>query len=264
MDWIQIIVLALIQGLTEFLPVSSSAHLVLPMDLLGWPEQGVAFDVSLHIGTLTAVLWYFRHELMLMTRETAAMAVGRRPGEHGAMALYLVIATLPLLPAGLALAPHLEEVRSITVIAWTTVLFGLLLGYADYRGSHHAKNAMNWKIAVFIGIAQAFALIPGTSRSGVTMTAGLLAGLGRTESARFSFLLSIPAILASGTFAIKDLVEAGVAIDWVSMVAGAGISAVCAWLTIHWFLALVGRIGMMPFVIYRMLLGALLFGLLWR
>jgi len=257
MDWIQIVVLALIQGLTEFLPVSSSAHLVLPTQLLGWPEQGVAFDVALHVGTLTAVLWYFRKDLVLMVREFVAMLVGGRPGEHAVLSLYLIVAMLPLLPAGIALAPFIDDVRSTAVIAATTIIFGLLLGVADRRGTARSANTtLNWKIAVFIGVAQVFALIPGTSRSGVTMTAGLLAGLGRTESARFSFLLSIPAILASGAFATLDLVESAVPVDWTVMAIGAVISAICAWATIHQFLALVGRIGMMPFVVYRLLLGA--------
>lgn len=260
MDWIHVVVLALIQGLTEFLPVSSSAHLILPMQVLGWDEQGVAFDVALHLGTLSAVLWYFRADCMAMVMSFLRMMTGQRPDAAGQQALFLIIATLPLLPAGLMLAPYLNEgLRSAAVIATTTLVFGLLLGMADRRGASPTSVTMNWRIAVLIGCAQALALIPGTSRSGVTMTAALFAGLSRTDAARFSFLLSIPAIIASGAFEILELVAGDVRAEWQPMLIGAGLSALCAGLTIHGFLALVERVGMMPFVIYRVLLAAILF-----
>ena len=260
MDWIQLVVLALIQGLTEFLPVSSSAHLILPMQLFGWREQGVAFDVALHIGTLSAVLWYFRRDCIDMTLALFRIIGGRRPDAAGQQALFLMIATLPLLPAGLVLAPYLDDgLRSAAVIATATVVFGLLLGLADRRVAQVSPVVMTWRMAVLIGCAQAFALIPGTSRSGVTMTAALFAGLSRVEAARFSFLLSIPAIIASGAFELLELLKGDVAVDWGQILVGALLAGGCAALTIHAFLALVERVGMLPFVIYRLLLGAILF-----
>jgi undecaprenyl-diphosphatase len=260
MDWLQTLSLALMQGLTEFLPISSSAHLILPRELLGWPEQGLAFDVALHVGTLAAVLAYFRVELLAMARGFLLSCTGGDGGSDGRLAWMLIIATVPLVPAGLLIAPIAEtHLRSMLVIAFTTIFFGLLLGVADRADQRVAvRRTVDWRIALLIGFAQALALVPGTSRSGITMTAGLFAGLGRTEAARFSFLLSIPAIVASGSFEVLELLQQREGVDWARMAVGSLSAGVVAFLTIHWFLRLVERVGMMPFVIYRVLLGAVL------
>lgn len=188
MSTFEAIILALIQGLTEFLPISSSAHLILPSQLLGWQDQGLAFDVAVHVGTLAAVVFYYRQQV-------AELAIGWLGTFHGnytpasRLAWFIIWATVPAGLAGLFGGDLLENYgRSALVIATTTIVFGLLLWYADRRASEKAALAsLTLRQAMFIGIAQAIALIPGTSRSGITITAGLLLGLTRTDAARFSF-----------------------------------------------------------------------------
>jgi len=263
-ELVQIVILAMVQGLTEFLPISSSAHLILPQELLGWDDQGLAFDIAVHVGTLVAVLAYFRHEVVAMSYGWLGSVFRQEYSHDGRLAWYLILATIPVCIAGVLLAGLVEtELRSASVIASTTVIFGVLLGYADH-GTHKRAhpNTLNWRIALFIGCAQMLSLVPGTSRSGITMTAALIAGTGRTEAARFSFLLSIPAILASGSYKAIELISQPIAPVWSDLALGAVLAAVTAYLCIHWFLALVERIGMMPFVIYRLLLGAVLFFLI--
>jgi undecaprenyl-diphosphatase len=260
-DLIQVIVLAIIQGLTEFLPISSSAHLILPKELLGWPDQGLAFDVAVHVGTLVAVLAYFRADLVAMTGGWLRSITRNEHSVASRQAWYLILATLPLCVGGFLMADLVENhLRSILVIAITTTMFGLLLAFADRQAlklqNHHG---VNWRIALFMGFAQVLALIPGTSRSGITMTAGLLSGLNRVAAARFSFLMSIPAILASGTYKSLDLFGVDAVLPWQDIAIGVVLSAITAYLCVHWFLLLIEKIGMMPFVIYRLALGGVLF-----
>lgn len=260
MDFIQIIALGFIQGLTEFLPVSSSAHLVLVSIIMGWQDQGLLMDVAAHAGSLLAVLFYFRKELVQMTR---ALLNPTSPDNAETLHLMkaIVVATIPIVIAGLLFADVIEQyLRSAHVIAATTILFALLLAYAD-RAPRQTYNEYNlsWKSILFIGFAQVFALIPGTSRSGVTMTAGLMIGLTKVAAARFSFLLSIPTILAAISYKSLQLFSTQLEIDYVATLGVFGISAVVAYLCIEAFVRLVNIIGMMPFVIYRIILGGLLF-----
>lgn len=203
----QIIVLALVQGLTEFLPISSSAHLILVPVLSSWPDQGLAFDVVVHLGTLTAVVWYFRKDVFQLTTDWTQSCVKKQTVGESRLAWIVIIGTIPVGAAGLLLHDVVDNVlRSPIVIAWATIGFGLLLGLSDYIGKKiNSEHQLNWKNGIIIGFAQALALIPGTSRSGITMTAGLFAGLTRQGAARFSFLLSIPVILMAGSYKTLNL-----------------------------------------------------------
>ena len=257
-DVVHTIILGLIQGLTEFLPISSSAHLLLPAQLLGWPDQGLAFDVAVHVGSLLAVLGYFRHSLLELLRGCLLSVRQRQLNDESAMAAYLLLATIPAGLAGLLWQdPVVGNLRSLPVIAAATVGFGLLLGAADYTGAQDSK--LTFRRALIIGAAQALAIIPGTSRSGITMTAALFCGLDRQTAARFSLLLSIPLIVAAGGLQACQLASASQPTDWGLPALGVAVSGVAAYLTIGWFLRLLDRVGFMPFVIYRCLLGVVLF-----
>ncbi|MDD3517450.1 MAG: undecaprenyl-diphosphate phosphatase [Chromatiales bacterium] len=260
MDLLQTLFLALLQGLTEFLPISSAAHLILVPVLTGWEDQGLAFDVAVHVGTLTAVVVYFRHELARMTVEWTGSVRGRGLTPDARLAWAVLIGTIPAGLAGLLLKDFVEgPLRSPLVIAGATIVFALLLWWADARGRQRRdEHDLGWGDVLFIGCAQAVALIPGTSRSGITMTAGLLMGLTREASARYSFLLSVPIIVLAGGWQTVKLLRAPQAVDWATLLIGAGVSAVSAYLCIHFFLKLIARMGMLPFVIYRLLLGAVL------
>jgi undecaprenyl-diphosphatase len=260
-ELIHILALAILQGLTEFLPISSSAHLILLPVLVGWADQGVAFDVALHLGTLTAVITYFRVELAMMARDwLQSLISGQLVGESH-LAWAVLFGTVPVGLAGLALNETAQEaLRSPLIIAWGTVIFGLLLGYADMTGRQYRdEHTLTWRDVLLIGLAQALALIPGTSRSGITMTAGLMVGLTREGAARFSFLLAIPVIILAGGLEAFDLLSQTESVDWKALALGIFISALCAYACIHYFLKFLQRIGMLPFVIYRLLLGGLLF-----
>jgi undecaprenyl-diphosphatase len=261
-DILQIIVLALVQGLTEFLPISSSAHLILVPYLTDWPDQGLAFDVAVHVGTLTAVVFYFRKEISKMFFAWLASLKGRH-SEDSRLAWGVLIGTIPVGLAGLLFKDVISEhLRTPLVIAVTTLIFGFLLWYADWSGKRQRdEHSMSWKDIIIIGCAQAIALIPGTSRSGITITAGLMLGLTAPAAARFSFLLSIPVIVLAGGMETLDYLEVASIDDMNDLIIGALISAVSAYLCIHYFLMLLERIGMTPFVIYRMLLGIVLLSL---
>ena len=276
MTTIEIFILAILQGLTEFLPISSSAHLILPSAILGWHDQGLAFDVAVHVGTLLAVMLYFRQEVgnMAVAWLGTLTATGRNDSGkttaqifEGKLAWWILFATIPAGLFGLLGKDLIEEhLRTALVIAITTLLFGVLLGYADIKAGkrkpeeNKSFEKLGFKGAMLIGLAQAIALIPGTSRSGITMTIGLMLGLSRDNAARFSFLLSIPAIAMAGSYLTLKLILSAEGVDWFSMALGGTVSFVCAYACIHYFLILLERVGMMPFVIYRLLLGI---GLLW-
>ncbi|MGB5833237.1 MAG: undecaprenyl-diphosphate phosphatase [Thiohalocapsa sp.] len=269
MDTIQIALLAFVQGLTEFLPISSSGHLILTPLLFGYDLQDLSFDVAVHLGTLAAVISYFRGDIAVMA--TAMLSsVGNRSlaSREARLGWMIVFATLPLLVLGFPLKAVLEVLRQddrliALVIASTTIGFGLLLWYADIRGRRKFDEyAVNWVAALIIGCFQAIAIIPGTSRSGITMTAGLFVGLTRHAASRFSFLLSIPTILLAGFIATKDLIDTSGPVDWHALWLGALLSFVVAYLTIHFFLRFIERISMFPFVLYRLLLGGVIFALI--
>lgn len=261
MTMLEIIVLAIVQGLTEFLPISSSAHLVLPSQVLGWQDQGLAFDVAVHVGTLIAVVQYFRTEVKTMAGAWCGSVFKQQHNQDSKLAWWIILATIPAGLAGLFGKAFIETyLRSGYVIATTTIVFGLLLWYADKT----AKQTINeyqsgWKKVLIIGVAQAMALIPGTSRSGVTMTAGLMLGMTRQAAARFSFLLSIPLIFLAGSYLTLKLFTSGAEVIWSDMILGAVLSYISALVCIHLFLKLIERMGMMPFVIYRLCLGVALF-----
>jgi len=260
MTLIQIIVLSLIQGLTEFLPVSSSAHLILGSKVLSWPDQGLVFDVATHLGTLLAVLVYFRKDLCKMVSPWLG-----RPGadESGRkLGVILLVASIPAIVAGGLLSGWVESVlRDIRVIAFCTIGFGLLLWWADARFAHRKQmQDINLRTGIMIGLAQMLALVPGTSRSGITITMGRMLGFNADSAARFSFLLSIPVIAAAGGYGVLRMLLHDTPIDWFQFGLAVVLSALAGWLCIAAFLALLQRVGLVPFVIYRLALGV---ALLW-
>ncbi len=262
MELWHIIALALLQGLTEFLPISSSAHLILLPSLVGWEDQGLAFDVAVHVGTLTAVVMYFRKEIITLSQDWSRSLVTRRQVGDSRLAWAVLWGTVPVGVAGLLLSDFVEtQLRGTLVIALATIVFGVLLWWADARGARtRDEHSLRWKDVLIIGVAQAVALIPGTSRSGITMTAGLMLGLSRQAAARFSFLLSIPVIVLAGGLKTLELASATTPVAWDVLLTGAAVAAASAYLCIHFFLKLLDRIGMLPFVIYRLILGAVLLG----
>lgn len=258
----QWIVLAVIQGVTEFLPISSSAHLILPSQILGWADQGLAFDVAVHVGSLLAVVIYFRRTLIALAVHFFASLLRRPHQKSQAIQAWLIIlATIPAVIFGYVFEEFIEtSLRSILVIAVTTTVFGLVLWWADVSARNaRSLDQLGWKDALLIGLAQALALIPGTSRSGITMTAGLMLGMTKVDAARFSFLLSIPLILAAGLLKTVDLVQTPSAFDLSAIFYGTLLSFVSAFACIVLFLKWIEKSGFLPFVIYRLLLGAVLF-----
>jgi len=260
LDWLQITVLALIQGLTEFLPISSSGHLVLTPQLFGWQDQGLAFDVAVHVGTLAAVLLYFRNDVWLMTRDWSSSLVTRQPTSNSRLAWWVIFATIPAVAFGLFINNGLEEaMRDPLLIAATTIGFAALLWWSDIKGEKvRDEYSLSFKDIMIIGVAQALALIPGTSRSGITITAALMIGLTPKAAARFSFLLSIPVILGAGLIKLKDLLESTLPVQWDAIIGGAVLSFISAYIVIALFLKWINQIGMAPFALYRFALGALL------
>lgn len=261
MSLIQTVVLAFLQGLTEFLPVSSSAHLLLVPVVTGWQDQGLAFDVGLHAGSLAAVIIYFRKEIRDMMSGFWGSVTRKTVDDNARLAWAIIFGTIPVGLAGLLLRDMVAGIfRSPLVTAAGLIGFGLLLGWADWKKKgNRSIRQLGWRDVFFIGCAQALALIPGTSRSGITITAGLMAGFSREAAARFSFLLSIPVITLAGILETRTLMQEGTsAVDWTTLVLGALLSGITAFTCIHYFLSFIRRIGMQPFVIYRILLGCLL------
>ena len=260
MDNLQTVLLALLQGLTEFLPISSSAHLILMPRLLGWGDQGLAFDVAVHVGTLLAVMFYFRHDLQRLLGAWFGSCLGRQMNADARLAWLLLLGTVPVVVAGLLLHDAVETyLRSPLVIALATIGFGVLLWLADRRGRQvRSEDSLTLVDVIWIGLAQALALIPGTSRSGITMTAALALGLTRSAAARFSFLLSIPVILMAGVYESLNLLQQSAPVAWSEILLGTAVAAVSAYFCIHFFMRLIERIGMLPFVVYRLLLGGFL------
>ena len=256
MDLIQALILAIIQGMTEFLPVSSSAHLILVPKIIGWNDQGLLFDIALHFGTLLAVLIYFRDDLAQMIE---GLLRNRSDNIMQSDVMILIIATIPVVIVGGLFNDWIENnLRSSNVIATTSIIFGLILLASDKFSS--SKNNLTLRIGLLIGLAQVLALIPGVSRSGITITMGLFMGLGRVKSAKFSFLLAIPVILGASVLQIYESYSiAFSSINYVLLLTGLSVSFLFAYFTIHWFLAFVTKVGMFPFVIYRIALGLSIF-----
>ncbi|MDA1311668.1 MAG: undecaprenyl-diphosphate phosphatase, partial [Proteobacteria bacterium] len=261
----QLVVLSAIQGITEFLPISSSGHLVLVPAFTGWADQGLIIDVAVHVGTLFAVMLYFWRDLWFMMRScvTTIFSRDRVMDDNIRLALKLILATIPVVIAGFALNEFLKDgIRAVQVVGWATLIFGILLYVADRANMTVRKiEHISWRGAVFIGamltigIAQVLALIPGTSRSGITMTAARFLGIDRADASRFSMLLSIPVILGAGTLKGKELIESGDAQLTNDVYIVVALSAAFALLAIALFMAWIRRASFAPFVIYRILLG---------
>ncbi|WP_026942951.1 undecaprenyl-diphosphate phosphatase [Hellea balneolensis] len=265
MSWLELIILSLIQGLTEFLPISSSAHLVLAPQLLGWEtDQGPLIDVMAHFGSLFAVMAYFHKDVGGIISGFFDL-LRRKLNTNSALALNLIIASPPALALGFFFSAFGYDVllRSPLIIAFTTIVFGILLWISDIRGREEkTTEELTWKGAALMGLAQALALIPGTSRSGITMTAARFMHMTREESARFSMLMSLPIIGAGGLYALLKLItEPGGTTGLSEGLIVAVLSFAAAYACIALFMKWVSKIGFFPFMVYRLLLGAGL--LLW-
>jgi undecaprenyl-diphosphatase len=264
MDTLQIVILAVVQGITEFLPISSSGHLILVPYFTPWDDQGLEFDLAVHVGTLFAIVAYFRRTLAAMARDWLASVARRRTVGTSRLAWAVLFGTIPAGVVGLLAREHIETLRSPLVVACTTIGFGVLLWLADRRKGARTEHDIGWRDVLVIGCAQALALVPGTSRSGVTITAGLFSGLTREAAARFSFLLAVPVMTAAG---LSELVhfataEVAVAVDTRALVLGTLVSAVTGFAVIHFFLRWLTRYGVLPYVLYRLALGTVLFGVI--
>ncbi|MGJ8603102.1 MAG: undecaprenyl-diphosphate phosphatase [Marivita sp.] len=256
-----LLILALIQGITEFLPISSSGHLILLPNLTGMADQGQALDVAVHVGTLLAVILYFRSDVQAVTIGLGRLLKGKIDTQGAFWALCLIVATIPVVLFGLALklSGYNDLLRSTAVIGWTMLIFGLVLYWADQTGPV-TKRAVNWtlKDAVIMGLWQALALIPGTSRSGITITAGRQLGYDRESAARLAMLMSIPTILASGALlSVEVAQEANAAIMHDAAIAALfAFFAALAALTL--MMRLLKSVSFTPYVIYRVILGIVL------
>ena len=260
MDLVQAIVLAIVQGLSEFLPISSSGHLILIPHFLGWSDQGLAFDVAVHVGTLIALLVYFHRQLGTMAQAWLASVIHRRHTRDSRLAWQILVATVPVGLAGLLFAGFIEaNFRNPLFVAGTLTVFGVLMYLADRLG-RGAKDEfdLSWGQAIAIGCAQALALMPGTSRSGVTMTAGRALGLTRSAAARFAFLLAVPGIGAAGAYEGLKLVTSPDPVAWQPMLVGVAFAALSGIACIHLLIRFIERIGLLPFAIYRLLLAGLI------
>ena len=260
----QIVVLALIQGITEFLPISSSGHLILVPVLTGWHDQGVVTDMVTNLGTLAAVIIYFWRDVVHMFWGSIDL-VRRRTSHNAELVFHIFIGTVPIIVVGLLLKlTHLDDhIRSATLVAVNAIVFGVLLYAADTYGLlRRTVLDMNWKSSLIIGGAQALSLSPGTSRSGITMTAARGLGFTRTEAARFSFLLSIPANGAASALIIGNALESGETISGPVIITGI-LTFFVALGTITVLMRMIRTISFLPFVIYRVLLGVIMLGLIY-
>lgn len=262
MPLLHLIIIAVIQGITEFLPVSSSGHLALYPLLSGAPDQGQTLDVAAHVGTLGAVLLYFRRDVAQATRGGVFLLMGRFANPDARLALLLILSAIPLMVAGVALSVLglTDLLRSIAVIGWATIIGGAILWWADRRQERISSDEWRLSHAMAMGVAQVFALIPGASRSGVTMTMARYLGYDRTGAARLSMLMSIPAIIAAGGYTGAKLVNAGNLALEVDVAIAAGLSFIAALVALALMMRMLRTWSMTPFVIYRFALGA---ALLW-
>ncbi len=262
MSILQAIILGLIQGITEFLPVSSSGHLIFFPQLFGWSDQGIAFDVMVHVGTLFAVVVYFRKKIWQIGKSFFSSKSGQTKERFLAWAIILSI-----IPAGLVGYMLDTNSRSAAVVGWSLIMWGIVLGIADWYAKNKQKqgnsgvslNHVHWKQVVMMSVAQAIALIPGTSRSGITISAGLFAGVSKTAAAEFSFLMSIPIIFLAGALKAKELITVGIG-DTSVLVLGIGAlsAALSGFVAIAFMLKLLQTRGFLPFAIYRVIIGTII------
>lgn len=261
MPLLHLILVAIVQGITEFLPISSSGHLILLPNLGGLEDQGQTIDVAVHVGTLGAVMLYFRSDVARMFRGLGQMLSGTLTGPDVRLFLLLALATVPVIVAGLILklTGGSDALRSVTVIGWTTLIFGLVLYWADRTGPS-VKTADDWttKDAVTMGLWQVLALIPGTSRSGITITGARQLGYAREDAARLAMLMSIPTIVASGALLgieVASDMNTDLARDATIAAAFAFLAALAA---LHFMMRLLKNVSFTPYVIYRIALGLVL------
>lgn len=264
MSIIEIIILSVIQGLTEFLPISSSGHLILVPKILGWSDQGLEMDVAVHLGTLMSVLLYFRRDVSSMIIETVAYIFSgfrkTRLTDSARLGLVIAVATIPAVILGFTLKKlGIDLVRHVWIIATTSIVFGLILYLADRQRQDLSMGQMTFGRGLVVGFAQALALIPGTSRSGICLTAARFMGFDRTSSAKFAFLLSIPSILGAGLLTAVDAVKAGQNLLTQDFFLAIVMSFLVGLMAIHFMLVFLNRHGVWIFTLYRVLLGIILF-----
>ena len=268
MPLLHIVILALVQGLSEFLPISSSGHLILAHEALGHrgAEMNLILDIAVHVGTLFAVLLYFRKDVMAMLCGCVCTAQGKGADHKGRnMLVYVLVASLPVIIIGFILHSMMPDMwRSVTVTAWCTLIFGVVLWIADKKGSQtRTVEDMGLKDALIVGAAQVLALIPGVSRSGITMTAARFLGVSRTESARFSMLLAMVAISGAGALGSLSLLESGNLALGLDVLFAIVFSFLSALVALHLMMRWLEKASFTPFVIYRIALGVLLLGLIY-
>ncbi|NEK85728.1 undecaprenyl-diphosphate phosphatase [Blastococcus saxobsidens] len=267
MGWIEAIVLGLVQGLTEFLPISSSAHLRVVGEAIGWDDPGAAFTAIIQIGTEAAVLLYFRHDIWRIITAWLASLGGRRKGDPDArMGWLIIIGSVPIVVLGLLFQDDIETTfRDLRIVATALILFSLILFWADRVGAKRRQlDQLTVPHGIGYGFAQAMALIPGVSRSGGTITAGLFLGYSRAAAARYSFLLAIPAVLGSGLFQAYEALTgdvAGQGVSWGPTILATVIGFGVGLTVIAWLLRYLDRGSFTPFVVYRIVLGLLILGL---
>jgi undecaprenyl-diphosphatase len=267
-SWLEAIGLGLVQGLTEFLPISSTAHLKVVPVVLGWGDPGVAYTAVIQLGSIAAVLTYFWQDLAdIFSGSVQAIARKNWDDRQLRIALGIGLGTLPIIVGGLAIKTFIPDfdhspLRSLGAIAIASIIMALLLGFAEISGSRHRHfNALGMNDGLILGAAQAMALIPGVSRSGSTLTAGLFAGIDRAAAARFSFLLGIPAITLAGLVELLGVIKDGLPSGaWLSLTLGVVVSAVSSYAAIAWLLKFLQTQNTWVFVIYRLLFGVAILG----
>lgn len=263
MTFAQQLLIAIVQGISEFLPISSSGHLILIPHLTSLPDQGPMIDVAVHVGSLLAIILYFYREVGGLARGgLATVGIGRAPDQRR-LFVWIAAGTVPAVAFGafLKFGGYLESFRSTDLVAFNLIFYGVLLSIADRWGRQtKSYEDLTLRDALVVGAAQALALIPGTSRAGITMTAARALGYERAEAARFSFLLSIPAVAGAGLLAAMDLSDAAAQVQWDAFVAG-GLTFLAAFATMAFLMRFLRRASMMIFVIYRVALGGILLAL---
>lgn len=263
MGWIEAAWLGVLQGLTEFLPISSSAHQLIWSRLADWGDPGSAFTAVTQIGTETAVLLFFRKDLARLAMAFVSSVRTRTVDDDDQRtAWFVIVGSLPIMVIGFLAQDFIEGgARNLWIVATTLIIGGLVLAYADHKSSgDRPLTGLTWKLALVLGLGQSLALIPGVSRSGATISVALLLGFSRVASTRFSFLLAIPAVLASGFYELRKIGEESVA--WGPTLLATGVSFVIGYAVIAWLLRYVSTHSFTPFVIYRLVLGSLVFALL--
>jgi undecaprenyl-diphosphatase len=258
--WLQVVVLAIVQGLTEFLPISSSGHLILVPTLFDWTDQGLAFDVAVHFGSLGAVCFFFRKEIAALIGGVGDIVAGRADSLRARMAWCIGIGSIPAAIAGLLLAGWIAaNLRNPMIVIATLAGYGLLMALADrFAPRTRDISSIGIRDAVVVGLAQALSLVPGTSRSGITITAGRLLGFRRQDAARFSFVLSAPIILLATMYEAVMLVTGDMPVAWENLAVAALIAGIVAYLSIDFFMRFVSVLGLLPFAIYRLLLASVI------